>query len=147
VRRSLALRERVVRSTGALRRLSLSLIVMQQPGTSNFNTKLSASPAWEGTFMGFVIILAVVLLVTVVGRAALMATVYWVYGSAGYASGIRVYFVGKEKWFTNGERVPDALATAGSVGAFFTSLLLAYIIAYSVRYVYRLTRKGNHENA
>src|SRR5689334_8791121 len=109
---------------------------------SNTNTSKGEPPAssfWDGQFMGFVIILAVILGVTVVGRAALMGTVYWAYGSAGYAGGIRVHFVGKTPWFTNGERVPDALATAASVGAFVTSIVLAYVIAYCVRHVYRLT--------
>ena len=72
----------------------------------------AASSPWDELFMGFVFILAIVLGVTVVGRAVLAAVVWWVYGGAGYTGGIRVYFVGKTAWFTNGDRVPGVLAIA-----------------------------------
>ena len=122
--------------------------VMQQPSALSISTNPPASSPWDQLFWGVVIlVLAPLLLVTVIGRVVLIGTVYWVYGSAGYTSGIRVHFVGKTPWFTNGERVPNWLATAGSVGAFVTSVLLAYVVAYCVRYVYRLTRTGQRENA
>jgi len=97
--------------------------------------------------MGFVLMLTLVLFPTVVGPAALIGVVWQVYGSAGYASGIRVHFVGKTPWFTNGERVPDVLHTASSVGACVVSVLLSYLIVYCVRHIYRLTQKGKHARA
>jgi hypothetical protein len=91
--------------------------------------------------MGFVLMLTLVLFPTVIGPAALAGVVCQVYGSAGYANGIRVHFVGKTPWFTTGERVPDVLHTASSLGACVLSVLLSYLLAYCVRHIYRLTQK------
>jgi hypothetical protein len=86
------------------------LRVMQNRKTTASRRELARSP-WEDVFWGFIIILTLVFLVTVVGPVTLAAMVYWVYGSAGYHNGIRVHFVGKAPWFSNGERVPDSVAT------------------------------------
>jgi hypothetical protein len=115
---------------------------MRQPGPTYSSTKPLGVSAWDELFMGFVIMLTLVLLVSVVGRLAMAGAVCWVYGSAGYASGIRVHFVGKTPWFTNGVRVPDAIATTSSLGAFIASVLVSYGIMFCLRYVYRLTQKG-----
>ena len=116
---------------------------MQERRTIASVGKIVSFSPWEDLFFGFVIILALVLLVTVVRRLALVAVVCWVYGSAGYDGGIRVYFVGKTPWFSNGERVPDSVANVGTLGAFVVSLFIAYILLFSVRWVYRrLSSKG-----
>ena len=91
--------------------------------------------------------LTIVLGVTVIGPASLAYMVWWVYGNAGYTSGIRVHFVGKTPWFSNGERVPDAPATAGAVGAFVASIVVSYLIMYCVRHIYRVVRKQNRAQA
>jgi hypothetical protein len=102
----------------------------------------------EELWWGLVIVFALVLLVTVVGRLILAAMVYWVYGSAGYGSGIRVHFVGKTPWFSNGERVPDLIALGSSLGGFVFSVLVAYLLANAVRRSYeRLFSKRESSGA
>ena len=119
----------------------MSADVMQNHRTSASSPELAISP-WEDLFWGFVVLLTPVFLVTLVGPVTLAAMVYWVYGSAGYDNGIRVHFVGKAPWFSNGERVPDSVATVSLFCAFWASALCAFTVAFSIRWLYaRLSSK------
>ena len=117
---------------------------MEQPSTTCSSGKPSASSAWDELFWGLVIMLALVLLLAVIGRVTLAGMVWWVHGRAGYDSGIRVHFVGKAPWFTNGEPVPGPLAAASSLAALVVSILLSYLILSCARHIHRRIRRQRH---
>ena len=119
--------------------------------TSGFdipNENAAKSTRRDELWFGFVIMLALVLLVTAIGRLCLTAAVYWVYGKAGYDSGIRIHFVGKAMRFSNGEPVSGSVSTATSLGALVLAVLVAYVVVFSGRWMYdRLSLRSKRRAA